>query len=219
MVWKIFGGVLLVPAGFVALVALTLEEEYKAGIEWPLVGLFCALSFLCFWRGAKADARKKEQLEKVTDVACMEDSELQQIEAGVLPSLAWVPVILGEGEVGHFCSPARRYITKRKAIGRTGGGGGISVRVAKGISLRSGGGASKTIYDDVTDSFDGLIILTNRRIVFIAKQNGFDCKLSSISAIVPEGNRILIQVRSNAYRLSVAKQGHFVRALGMVISK
>lgn len=147
----------------------------------------------------------------------MTEQDLQQIQGGVLPVLSSVPVVLEEGEVAHFFAPARRYITKKKAVGRTGSGGGVSVRVAKGVSVRSGGGASQTVYDDVTDAFDGLAVLTNRRIVFLAKQNGFDCKLSAISAILPEGDGLMIQAGAKNYRLAVSQQGYFSKALDMVV--
>ena len=74
-----------------------------------------------------------------------------------------------------------------------------------------------TVYDDVTDAFDGLAVLTNRRIVFLAKQNGFDCKLSTISAILPEGDGLMIQAGAKNYRLTVAQQGYFSKALDMVV--
>ena len=147
----------------------------------------------------------------------MTEQDLQQIQGGVLPALVSVPVVLGEDEVAHFFAPARRYITKKKAVGRTSSGGGISVRVAKGVSVRSGGGASQTVYDDVTDAFAGRVILTNRRIVFLAEQNGFECKLSALSAIMPEGDGLMIQAGAKNYRLAVAQQGYFSKALDMVI--
>lgn len=218
MGWKIGGVVLLVPAGVAALVAATMEAEYKTGMEWPIAVLFLTLAAVCFWRGAKVGARKKAD-RRAVDVARMKEADLEQIAAGGLPVLTEVPVILAEGEVAHFSAPARRYITKKKAIGRTGSGGGISVRVAKGVSLRSGGGASQTVYDDVTDSFGGLVTLTNRRIVFTAVQNSFDCKLASISAIAPDGDLIAVQAGQKVYRLSVVDQGYFARALGMVAGK
>ena len=134
-----------------------------------------------------------------------------------LPALSGVPVVLAEGEVAHFFAPARRAITKKKAVGRTGKSGGVSVRVAKGVSVRSGGGASRTVYNDVTDFFDGQVVLTNRRIVFLAKQGGFDCKMTAISAITPEGDRIMVQAGKDAYRLSVPQQGHFMKVLDAVV--
>jgi hypothetical protein len=158
-------------------------------------------------KAARAEANK----------AYMTDQDLQTIQAGGLPSVSGVPVVLADGEVAHYFAPARRYITKTKAIGRTGSGGGVRVRVAKGVSVAAGGGASQTVYDDVTDSFPGQIVLTDRRIVFLAQQNGFDCKLDAISAITPEGDRIMIQAGAKNYRLLVAQQGHFAKVLDKVV--
>ena len=216
MGWKIGGVLTLILAGVAALVSATTPAEYKTGIEWGIAAIFFVLAVLCFWRGSKASARKKSEQENRNETY-MSDQDLQQIQAGGLPVLSSVPVILEEGEQAHFFAPARRYITKKKAVGRTGSGGGISVRVAKGVSVRSGGGASQTVYDDVTDAFDGLAVLTNRRIVFLAKQNGFDCKLSTISAILPEGDGLMIQAGAKNYRLTVAQQGYFSKALDMVV--
>ena len=160
--------------------------------------------------------KRQKAAREEANKAYMIDQDLQTIQAGGLPSVSGVPVVLADGEVAHYFAPARRYITKTKAIGRTGSGGGVRVRVAKGVSVAAGGGASQTVYDDVTDSFPGQIVLTNRRIVFLAQQNGFDCKLDAISAITPEGDRIMIQAGTKNYRLLVAQQGHFAKILDKV---
>ncbi len=217
MGWKIGGAVSFVLAGLAAIITVTTAPEYRVGIEWVIVLIFAALAGLCFWRGAKST--RKKAANQSANKTYMTEQDLQAIQGGVLPVVSGVPVILAEGEVARFFAPARRYITKTKAIGRTGSGGGVSVRVAKGISVRSGGGASQTVYDDVTDAFAGQVVLTDRRIVFLANQNGFDCKLAAISAITPEGDRIMIQAGSKSYRLTVAQQGHFAKVLEMVVRK
>ena len=217
MGWKIGGAISAILAVVAALVTLTTASEYKTGIEWVITVIFAVLAILCFWRAIKAGAAQKAKL--AANQTFMTDQDLEQIQGGGLPVLADVPVILADGEVAHFFGPARRYITKTKAVGRTGSGAGVSVRVAKGVSVRTGGGASRTVYDDVTDSFAGQVVLTNRRIVFLAKQNGFDCKLDAISAIAPEGDRLLIQAGAKTYRLAVAQQGHFAKVLEMVARK
>ena len=217
MGWKIGSVLSLILAGLAAIITVTTVPEYRAGIEWVIVLIFAVLSGLCFWRGAKAT--RKKAADQSANKTYMTDQDLQAIQAGVLPVVSGVPVVMTEDETAHFFAPARRYITKRKAIGRTGNGGGVSVRVAKGVSLRTGGGASQTVYDDVTDSFPGQVVLTDLRIVFLASQNGFDCKLNAISAITPEGDRIMIQAGSKSYRLTVAQQGHFAKVLEMVVRK
>lgn len=217
MGWKIGGAVSIVLAGLAAIITVTTAPEYRAGIEWVIVLIFAVLAGLCFWRGAKST--RKKAANQSANKTYMTERDIQQIQSGVLPVLSDVPVILAEGESARYFAPARRYVTKTKAVGRTGSGGGVSVRVSKGVSLRSGGGASQTVYDDVTDVFPGQIVLTDRRVVFMAKQNGFDCKLSSVSAITPEGDRIMIQAGAKSYRLTVEQQGHFAKVLEMVTGK
>lgn len=216
MGWKT-GGVLSSLLAVVAvLVVATTAPEYKTGIEWVIALIFVLLAVLCFWRGSKAKLKKKAAREG-SNQTYMTEQDLQQIQSGVLPVIAGAPVVLVADEVAHYFAPAQRFITKTKSVGRTGNGGGVSVRVAKGVSVRAGGGASQTVYDDVTDSFAGQVVLTDRRIVFLAKQNAFDCRLDAISAIAPEGDRIMIQAGAKSYRLAVAQQGHFAKVLEMVV--
>ena len=163
------------------------------------------------------EARQAAQVARNTPF--MEESAISAIAQGELPVVTGTPVLLEEGEIAHYYAPATKIVTKNKAVGRTGSGAGVRVRVAKGVSVRSGGGASQTVYDDVTDAFAGRVVLTNRRIVFLAEQNGFECKLSAISAIAPEGGRLLIQAGSKSYGLAVAQQGHFAKVLEMVARK
>lgn len=218
MGWKIGGVISSILAALALIITVTTKAEYRAGIEWVIVLVFVLLAVLFFWKAAMAGAAKKSA-RKGDNQTYMTEQDLQQIQTGVLPAVSGVPAVLADGEVAHYFAPARRYITKTKAIGRTGSGGGVSVRVVKGVSVSSGGGASQTVFDDVTDAFPGQVVLTNRRIVFLATQNGFDCKLDAISAITPEGDRIMIQAGAKSYRLTVAQQGHFAKVLEMVVGK
>lgn len=218
MGWKIGGGLLAALAILGAIIAATTAPEYKTGSEWGFAVVFAILAAVFFWKGAKASARKKAARRNVNRTF-MTDQDLELIQAGELPVVTDVPVVLAEGEVARYYAPAVRFVTKTKAVGRTGGHGGVSVRVAKGVSVRSGRGASQTVYDDVTDRFEGRVVLTDQRIVFLAVQGGFDCKLDKVSAIIPEGDRIMVQAGSNAYRLAVEHQGHFEKVLEAVARK
>ena len=115
MGWKIGGVLTLILAGVAALVSATTPAEYKTGIEWGIAAIFFVLAVLCFWRGSKASARKKSEQENRNETY-MSDQDLQQIQAGGLPVLSSVPVILEEGEQAHFFAPARRYAGTAKFI-------------------------------------------------------------------------------------------------------
>lgn len=201
-------GVLFVPIG-----GIIAGSGDKTGLI--LVGLGVVLVVVAVVN--KRRIKRQKAARKEANKAYMTAQDIETIQTGGLPSVSDVPVILADGEVAHYFAPAWRYITKTKAVGRTGSGGGVRVRVAKGVSVAAGGGASQTVYDDVTDSFPGQVVLTDRRIVFLAQQNGFDCKLDAISAITPEGDRIMIQAGAKNYRLAVAQQGHFAKVLDKVV--
>lgn len=159
------------------------------------------------------EARQAAQVARNTPF--MEETAISAIAQGELPVVTGTPVLLEEGEVAHYYAPA----TKNKAVGRTGSGAGVRVRVAKGVSVSTGGGSSRTVYGEVTETYSGAIVLTNRRIVFIHNQAGFECKISALTAVTPVDGSVVVQAGSKTYQFSVARQDLFVSALSMVTGK
>lgn len=80
-------------------------------------------------------------------------------------------------------------------------------------------GSSRTVYGEVTETYSGAIVLTNRRIVFIHNQAGFECKISALTAVTPVDGSVVVQAGSKTYQFSVARQDLFVSALSMVTGK
>lgn len=144
----------------------------------------------------------------------------ETVQRGELPIITDTPVLLNSGESAHLSMRAIRSITKNKAVGRTGGFGGVRFRVAKGVSLYSGAGRSQNIYQDVTDRFNGQLVVTNQRIIFINSQHGFECRLKDISAITEAGeNEVIIQTSGKAYDLSVVSRMLLMDVLRMIHSQ
>lgn len=105
------------------------------------------------------EARQAAQVARNTPF--MEETAISAIAQGELPVVTGTPVLLEEGEVAHYYAPATKIVTKNKAVGRTGSGAGVRVRVAKGVSVSTGGGSSRTVYGEVTETYSGAIVLTN----------------------------------------------------------
>ena len=211
-----FASIMLVIAAFIFIGILAMPED-ELGINSTMMYLALVLAASSFGLIYSAvSSEKKKAPVKSAYISYMTPAELQELQCGNLPRITDVPVILGAGEVAHYFAPACRYITKTKAVGRTGGHGGASIRIAKGVSVHTGRTAGQTIYGNVTDTFDGKIVLTNRRLVFISQQNGFDLKLSSISAIVP-GALILIQSGSKSYMMDIAQPEYFGLAISIAL--
>lgn len=178
-----------------------------------VVGLFYSANQIT--KNKKADLASK----LARNTPFMDDIAISMIESGKLPTVSNTPVLLTENEIAHFYAPATKIVTKNRAIGKTGNGAGVRVRVAKGVSVSTGGGSSRTIFGEVSETYSGSLVLTNKRIVFIHSQSGFECKISSLTAVTPVGDSIVIQAGSKTYQFFVARQDLFVSAFSMVTQK
>jgi hypothetical protein len=116
------------------------------------------------------EQREQEQKKLIEQRAIL----IRELTTGNnLPVLASAPIIAQKGEICHLSTPATLLKNKTVTTGYSGGYSGVSVRVAKGVSVRSGGSKGKAIRKTVTNEFSGQVVITNKRIVFVATQNGF----------------------------------------------
>ena len=120
---------------------------------------------------------------------------------GKLPQLTNSPVILAEGEQAVYACSAERVETKNRRLGTTGGGVGGSIRVAKGVSIRTGSTGSKSIYGDVEMVHGGEFVVTTDRIVFVASSRAYSEKLADISAVSVDGDCLAIMAGNSNYAM------------------
>lgn len=123
---------------------------------------------------------------------------------GTLPDLKSTPVLLGDNEQAVYDCMATRAITKNRVVGHTRNSSGTSLRIAKGVTLRTGGGGTKSEYGDVTTRSAGRFIITNERIVFSSQQNAFTALLGEIASVEAYEDGLIIIVGKNTYVLELA---------------
>lgn len=87
-----------------------------------------------------------------------------------------------EKELLVFACPANVFKDKEQVIGYESKSTGASVRVAKGLYMRSGGSSSSAVRAEVRKYYNGDLIITNKRIVFIGKDESFECPVEKITA-------------------------------------
>lgn len=138
---------------------------------------------------------------------------LQKLRSGILPILQTDSLLLTRGENCHFADVAilvtNKKIYNRKHIG-------ASFRICKGVTWHTGGG--NTTPESIPDYTKGLLYITNRRVLFVAQQNGFEKKLSGLCAhtVFPDGIRM--QFGEKSYSLLLADSGPAEATLRMLIS-
>lgn len=99
-----------------------------------------------------------------------------------LPQVPAIGLILRYGEMCYAADPVQTAKPKNVVTGYSGSSGGMSVRVAKGVTLRSGSSRGKPIRKTILEKSAGTLFITNQRIVASAPQYGFEKKLSDLTA-------------------------------------
>jgi hypothetical protein len=127
---------------------------------------------------------------------------LWEVENGILPEIE-SPVLLQKNEVCHIAIDATRLETKVVTTGYTGGSRGVSIRIAKGVSYRVGGYRSRPIKEEVTFRYPGSLVITSKRIVFMATEKGFSIPLNKLDSIDPYQDGIGFQKGATYYLLTM----------------
>jgi len=97
-------------------------------------------------------------------------------------------------EVLIYAAPAATFKDKEQVLGYTGKSAGVSVRVAKGVSVRTGGTGSRAVRGTVRQSNMGDLLITNKRIIFIGKDDSFEFQVEKISTVkLLDSNSFVIQ--------------------------
>lgn len=166
------------------------------------------LAYYLYTRKAKKINNQNEELMQ----------NIERINSGSLSlePVATSSIILKEGETAYFEESTYLLETKNKSLGRTGSGGGVSVKVAKGVYVRSGSGASKTVYGDVTTKYPGTFVITNMRLVFLSNQKPFDLPYSKITGFFPQDGCLGIQAGSKSYLVHVTSPQLFIAAINKI---
>ena len=77
-------------------------------------------------------------------------------------------------------------------------------------------GKSKAIYNDVTNIFNGQLALTNKSILFINQQKGFEIKINELSFVHEIVNGLSLQAGDRVYTVLFDKSRYFLAILNMV---
>ena len=145
--------------------------------------------------------------------AIMPAGAIEQIRRGILPSMNTNQLMLTSGEVCHFSERAIR-VTEKKSKHYEGGSNGVSIRIAKGVTYRTGRYKGIPVEDISYVKIKGLLYITNKRIVFVSDGQAFEKKFKSLTACVPYSNAIKLQFGNTNITLMVPDGN----AANMVIS-
>lgn len=141
------------------------------------------------------------QLPKVNTI--LPDAAEQEIRNGRLPRLNTDTIFTQKGEHIHYIDKAILLKDKTKKHYQSRHTGVSMPGLFKGDRVHFGGGTAEPIEEIITEQFKGILYVTNRRVIFVSKVNGFDKPYKSLSAVTPYSNGIELQYGSTTYSLLV----------------
>ena len=128
------------------------------------------------------DAELKLKIAKANRANPYVDITRQELKVS-FPKILYDGFFPKSNEIVIYVAPAKIFKDKEKIVGHTGKSTGASIRVAKGVSIRTGASGGKAIREVIRDNFDGDLIITNKRILFVGKDEHFEFSVNKISAV------------------------------------
>ena len=155
-----------------------MPEDAEAGL-WILVGVISFVIILCVILKSASDSRERANMSTMASSAYRRWLQAVKANGGEIPEYR-SPISLEPGEEClFFC--ANTVLMEPRAI-RSGNYGGASVRVARGISLHTGGFGSES-HDEFRRVDRGTFCITNRRVVFSGSMQTRVIKMSDIISV------------------------------------
>lgn len=185
---------------------LLLIGAFAMGIHqsWGLIifaALVIALAVFSMFRSTKTFRYKPKQLD------------LYSISPVLTPGL-----ILRPGEICWLSEPVKVGHTKEVTTGYAGRSSGISVRVAKGVTLHTGGSRGVPVKRTVMEKFDGTLYITSQRIVLASSKYGFNQPLRALTHITPYRNALELQFGNKACLIFLKEPLYASQVLHEVVS-
>lgn len=147
------------------------------------------------------------------------NTAFQHVPITELPTVSPDGLILKSDEICHYQGQAASTRTKNVVTGYESGNVGVSVRVAKGLSVRTGGSKGAPIRSDVVNQVPGMLYITSQRIVFLCSRDAFDKPYSVLTAVNITGNTLLLQFGNTSYDITVSAPERIRQILTLAINQ
>lgn len=107
------------------------------------------------------------------------------------------PIILKKAEEAYMVFNNVEFREPRAVRVSHGGGGGVSFRVAKGVTLHTGTGRGQSeSHEEIRNIDNGQLVLTNKRLIFTGNTKTVNLQLNKIVSITEYEDAIAIRVEN-----------------------
>ena len=119
------------------------------------------------------------------------------------PDAEDINLMLKNDEICYYYGGARSYHEKNIITAYKSSNSGVSVSVVRGFSIRSGNSITIPIRSNVSETYEGDLYITNKRIILLTKKYGFDLGIDKINAIEPFKNGFRVFYKDKCYNPTI----------------
>lgn len=146
----------------------------------------------------------------------MGNEGLKIINEGKIPNIQGSNLNIAEGETCCYMDKAYTFKDKTIIAGYTGRNNGVSIRIMKGLSYHTGGGGSKAIRETQRTTYNGILYITTKRIIFTSQNDSFDKPIDKITTIQEAKDGLIIQIGSHTYSIITKTHSEFIKVFNLV---
>lgn len=133
-----------------------------------------------------------------------------------IPNIQVTNLNLGLDETCCYMGKACTFSDKNFIEGYIGQKKGMTIRIAKGLSYHTGGGSSKAIHKVERKMYNGILYITNKRVIFTSQKDSFDKTFDKITSILEAKDGLIIQIGSKTYSIITKNHSEFMRIFNLV---
>jgi len=186
-----------------------IDKDYKMGIIYLLTGGLIGIGWII-------DIFKEIFGTNNKNKSLMSKDTLEMINNDLLPNIIAPNLNMTENEI--CCYMEKGYTFKDKTIttGYTGKNSGVSIRVMKGLTYRTGATGGKAIRETQRTTYTGTLYITNKRVVYTSTNECFDKTFDKITSITEAKDGVILQIGSSSYSIILDTHSEFIKVFNMV---
>ena len=138
-----------------------------------------------------------------------------QIMTGQLPKFNPSTIMLGKNETCHFMDKAALAVKQKERSYQT-HRNGSSFKVTKKWTMYSLNGRARPIDQEWYEFKEGVVFVTNERIIFVAPEHGFEKRIKNLTAVIPYNDAVALQFGSKTINLMMPQSQLMAMVLQMI---
>lgn len=186
-----------------------IDKDYKMGLIYLFTGGLCGIGWI-------VDIIKEIIGKNTNSKSLMNTETLNMIKNGQLPIITGTNINLANDEVCHYADIGYTFKDKIITTGYTGKSNGISIRLMKGLTYRTGGSGGKAIRENQRTTYTGTLYITNKRVIYSSTNECFDKTFNKVTSITEVKDGIILQIGSTSYSIILNTHAEFVKIFNMV---